>query len=495
VVNNKMKSIKSKIGRIGAGVLIGLGAISGSSIARADEAEIARIQAEIVKKQQELEAAKIKDEQEKAAENRLGTIRTRVEYNSTGDNTSLTKYTLGFSPSSTDPKSPSAKFDETFRLYQTNGELSGGDYSDTQLNLRLPFKSLDSELILYSQEESLQFSESGRESQGIGAQYNYDNNKLFLSLMADQRTDDLWEIRSYDLTIPKELTGLEEDKIITIRERAEWDEKFTHIGAYFDYEVGKWIVGAGADHVEGPNGDENSLFVKTAWFPTENDQIRLALHTSNDGKSTTNTVSGVYGHYGKDQKVGARAIGVYSWNNELDQHSGRLTLRLEQNPTMHRDYSYDWPTSNRPDDVGLFSRNLIPGPFDLENYDPHYHCAKGAFGQLDLRIKDNLGVVNGSLEAEAGYAWKPQGNSKIAASGLFKHEFTASDLEDVQARDSIGGKLYFQKGRTELQLKASQSLGEDSSTSVYGSVQYQFGIPKPSVVDVANGTYKPKEKK
>ncbi|HLD98401.1 MAG TPA: hypothetical protein VI815_03680 [Candidatus Nanoarchaeia archaeon] len=488
----------SKLSRIGAGAIIGLGAVTSSSIARADEAEIAKIQAEIAQKQQELEEAKIKDEQEKAAENRLGTVRTKVEYNSQGEGTSLTKYTLGFSPSQTEPKSPYAKFDETFRLYQTNGELNGGDYKDTQLNILLPFKSLDSKLILYSQDESLQFDESGRESQGLGAQYIYDDGKVLFSAFADQRTDDLWEFRYHELTIPSEITGLEEDKTITIREKASWEEKFTHIGAYADYESDshKWIIGAGFDQVRGPEGTENSALVKARFFPTENDQFGIAFHTSNDTStnSTTNTIAGVYGHYGNEEKIGTRAIGIYSWNNETDNHNMELKLRIVQNPIFSRDFPYDWPTDNRPDDGGQFSKNQLALPFDLENYDPHYHCEKGLFGELKMNLGDNAGIVNGAFSAEAGYAWTPWDNSKIAASALFKHEFTASDLEDISARDSIGGKLYFQRGRTELQLKATQSLGEDPNTGLYGSFQYQFGIPKPSVVDVANGTYKPKEK-
>ena len=34
-----------------------------------------------------------------------------------------------------------------------------------------------------------------------------------------------------------------------------------------------------------------------------------------------------------------------------------------------------------------------------------------------------------------------------------------------------------------IQLKASQSLGEDPNTKLYGGIQYQFGIPKPRMPD------------
>ncbi|GEM_PF-2673786 len=488
-------TLLSKLGRIGASALIGTGIFS--SIARADEAEVQALQNKIThvdtqkaKLEKELNDAKERDAKEKeAAENRLGVVRSRVEYISQGTknegtNTNLTKYTLGVSPGKSDPKSPFTKFDEVFRVYETEGELAGGRFDDTQVNLRLNLPSLDSAFIFYGQEGSHQFNDRGTASEGIGAQYIFDNDKLHLSLMADQRTDDKWEVRYQDVTIPKELTGSEEDTTLTIPYRAEWEEEFTHIGAYVDYEFDKWIVGAGFDRVDSPSGTENSALIKARFFPTENDQFGVAFHTSNDGTSSTNTVAGVYGHYGKDLKWGSRAIGIYSWNNDTDSHNLELKLRINQNPTYHRDFPFDWPTNNRIDDGGQFAKNQPSLPFNLENYDPHYHTSKGAFGEVKLNLGDNVGVVNGSFSAEAGYKWTPWRDSQIAASGIFKHEFTAGDLTDIQARDTIGGKLHFQKGRYEVQFKADQTLGEDPSTSVYGSVQVQIGVPKPRVADL-----------
>lgn len=477
--------MKQTIRNLAIGTAIGIASLL--PYAHADEAKIKALENQKATIEAQIEEAKIQDAAEKAAEeqskaqenNRLMSVRTRVEYTSHGKD-NLIKSTLGISPGTSDPNSPFLKFDGRFREIEQRGTVNGANYEDHQLQLNLPLKKLGigGNLFLYRESISNQAQKKGTESTILGADYLLKTDKLTLELMADERTDNGWALVDKKLVFPKTLTGLSEDKSWAYTQRVNTSSTSQHIGAYADYKVldDKVIVGAGFDRVTTGNSVENDFLVKTRIFIGDNDQVGLGFHSSNDGSTTTNTIAGMYGHYGKNIKVGTRLLGFYSWNDQLDEQSLSLRLRINQNPTYHKDFAFDWPTNNRIIDGGQFTKNLGALPFDLENYDPHYHSSSGAFGQLGIDMANHQGIASGNMGIEAGYAWAPAKNSKIALSGTYTHNFSEKPNENT---DNVGIKLYAQRKNWELYLKGSETLGNNATPKASIGMQYQFGVPKP----------------